>query len=310
MSDLLNKAEYVEGIYTYDRKMLVKFQETKQQVADYKDDLEEDKNEMEVMELEYKDQKKQLETLIATKKKEVSNFDSQLAQAKKDADLYAQTVAKKNEEIRKTKEEEARKKAAEQARKKAEEDARKKAASNTGSRSTNNNNKYSGPSASKSTGGTAQGKISCGLRSAVCGEPLCVWRNQSDKRNRLLRICAGRVQAFWIFAAKKFLRAAFCRSRSLLFRCPAWRFNLLCRSYWYLYREWSDCSCKLSSYRYQGWYSYLPYHLVGQKSDTIVCKTDGRREGMGQILPPAVLQAPKKDLRNSTEYEKMVSSMM
>ncbi len=31
---------------------------------------------------------------------------------------------------------------------------------------------------------------------------------------------------------------------------------------------------------------------------------------MGQILPPAVLQAPKKDLRNSTEYEKMVSSMM
>ena len=75
MSDLLNKAEYVEGIYTYDRKMLVKFQETKQQVADYKSDLEEDKNEMEVMELEYKDQKKQLETLIATKKKEVSNFD-------------------------------------------------------------------------------------------------------------------------------------------------------------------------------------------------------------------------------------------
>jgi len=110
------------------------------------------------MELEYKDQKKQLETLIATKKKEVSNFDSQLAQAKKDADIYAQTVAKKNEEIRKTKEEEARKKAAEQARKKAEEDARKKAASNTGSRSTNNNNKYSGPTASKSTGGTAQGR--------------------------------------------------------------------------------------------------------------------------------------------------------
>ncbi len=58
---------------------------------------------MEVMELEYKDQKKQLETLIATKKKEVSNFDSQLAQAKKDADLYVSTVAKKNEEIRKTK---------------------------------------------------------------------------------------------------------------------------------------------------------------------------------------------------------------
>ena len=170
ISDLLNKAEYVEGIYTYDRKMLVKFQETKQQVADYKDDLEEDKNEMEVMELEYKDQKKQLETLITTKKKEVSDFDSQLAQAKKDADLYAQTVEKKNEEIRKTKEEEARKLAAEQARKKAEEDARKKAASNTGS-STNNNNKYSGPSASKSTGGTAQGRAVADYGLQFVGNP-------------------------------------------------------------------------------------------------------------------------------------------
>jgi cell wall-associated NlpC family hydrolase len=170
MSDLLNKAEYVEDIYTYDRKMLVKFQETKQQVADYKDDLEEDKNEMEVMELEYKDQKKQLETLIATKKKEVSNFDSQLATAKKDADLYAQTVAKKNEEIRKAKEEEARK-IAEQARKKAEEDARKKAASNKGGRSSSKTNKYSGPNASKSSGGTVQGRAVADYGLQFVGNP-------------------------------------------------------------------------------------------------------------------------------------------
>lgn len=118
MSDLLNKAEYVEGIYTYDRNMLITYQETKQKVADYKSDLEEDKAEMEVMELEYKEQQSALETLISTKKKEVSNFDSQLAQAKQDAAVFAQTVAKKNEEIRKAKEEEARKKAAEEARKK------------------------------------------------------------------------------------------------------------------------------------------------------------------------------------------------
>lgn len=69
MSDLLNKAEYVEGIYTYDRDMLITFQETKQKVADYKSDLEEDKAEMEVMELEYKEQQSALETLISTKKK-------------------------------------------------------------------------------------------------------------------------------------------------------------------------------------------------------------------------------------------------
>jgi cell wall-associated NlpC family hydrolase len=158
MSDLLNKAEYVEGIYNYDRKMLETFQETKQKVADYKDDLEEDKAEMEGMKLEYKDQQKQLETLISKKKTEVSNFDSQLAQAKQEAAAYAKTIEKKNQEIRKAKEEEARKRAAEEAKRKAQEEARKNAAKSTSGKSSNANNAYSGPTAAKSSGGSAQGR--------------------------------------------------------------------------------------------------------------------------------------------------------
>ncbi|MFT4107822.1 MAG: NlpC/P60 family protein [Lacrimispora sp.] len=170
MSDLLNKAEYVEGIYSYDRKMLIAFQETKQKVAAYKSDLEEDKAEMEVMELEYKDQQGKLENLIATKKKEVANFDSQLAKAKQDATVYAQTVAKKNEEIRKSKEEEARRKAAEEARKKAEEEARKKASSPS-KRSTSANNTYTGPTAAKSTGGSATGRAIADYGLQFVGNP-------------------------------------------------------------------------------------------------------------------------------------------
>jgi cell wall-associated NlpC family hydrolase len=158
MSDLLNKAEYVEGIYNYDRKMLETFQETKQKVADYKEDLEEDKAEMEGMKLEYKDQQGQLETLISKKKKEVSNFDSQLALAKQEAATYAKTIEKKNEEIRKAKEEETRKRAAEEAKKKAQEEARKKAAKSTTGKTSNVNNAYSGPTAAKSSGGSAQGR--------------------------------------------------------------------------------------------------------------------------------------------------------
>ena len=170
MSDLLNKAEYVEGIYNYDRKMLVNFQETKQKVADYKSDLEDDKAEMEGMKLEYKEQQDQLETLISKKKKEVSNFDSQLAQAKQDAAVYAQTIAKKNEEIKKSKAEEARKKAAEEARKKAEAAARKQSTSTT-RKSTSASNKYSGPSASKSSGGTAQGRAIADYGLQFLGNP-------------------------------------------------------------------------------------------------------------------------------------------
>lgn len=172
MSDLLNKAEYVEGIYTYDRKMLVNFQETKQKVADYKDDLEEDKNEMEGMKLEYKEQQAQLETLISTKKKEVTNFDSQLANAKKDAAVYAQTVAKKNKEIREAKEEQARKKAAEEAKRKAAAAAaQSKTAKNPSPGAANANSKYTGPSAAKSTGGSAQGRAVADYGLQFLGNP-------------------------------------------------------------------------------------------------------------------------------------------
>ena len=156
MSDLLNKAEYVEAIYSYDRKMLEEYQETKQQVEDYKNQLKEDKAEMEVMELEYQGQKKQLETTIANKRAEVSNFDEQLEKAKKDADAYAKTVAKKNKEIQKAREEEERK-AAEAARKAAEEAAKSSTKKNPQT-TTSNKDKYTGPGAVKSSGGTAKGR--------------------------------------------------------------------------------------------------------------------------------------------------------
>lgn len=150
MSDLLNKAEYVENIYSYDRNMLDKYRDTKDQVAGYKDQLEEDKNEMQVMELELKGQKSQLEKTIATKKKEVSDFDSQMAQAQKDAAAYTKTVEKKNEEIRKAN--------AEAARKKAQEEAKKKAAAANNKKPPVSNNTYSGPGGLKSSGGSARGR--------------------------------------------------------------------------------------------------------------------------------------------------------
>ena len=173
MADLLNKAEYVESIYSYDRKMLDTYQETKQQVADNKAQLENDKAEMEVMELELQGQKSQLETTIAKKKKEVSNFDSQLAQAKNDAAAYAKTVEKKNQEIQKAKEEEARKKReAEEARKKAEaEAAKKKSSATTTSKKTSANDKYTGPAAVKSSGGSAQGRAVADYGLQFVGNP-------------------------------------------------------------------------------------------------------------------------------------------
>lgn len=111
MTELLNKSEYIEALYTYDRERLEEFQETKLQVKQYKAQLENEKAEMEGMQLEYAAQKTELETTIAKKRQEISNFDEQLAAAKAEAAAYTATIAKKNEQIRQAQAQEAARRA-------------------------------------------------------------------------------------------------------------------------------------------------------------------------------------------------------
>lgn len=157
MADLLNKTEYMADIYAYDRKQLDTYREAKQQVEDTQAQLSDERAEMEVMELEYKEQQGQLESTIAKKRQEVSDFDAQYAQAKKDAAVYAKTVEQKNAQIKKAREEAAKKAAEEAARKKAAEEAAKKSASPS-KKSNPAKNTYTGPTAVKSSGGTAAGR--------------------------------------------------------------------------------------------------------------------------------------------------------
>lgn len=88
-------------VYDYDRKKLEEYQQTKMEVAAYKEQLQNDKDEMEGMQIEYKGQQQTLENTIAKKRSQIADFDTQLAAAKKAAAAYTQTIAKKNEEIRK-----------------------------------------------------------------------------------------------------------------------------------------------------------------------------------------------------------------
>lgn len=180
MADLLNKTEYMSDIYAYDRRQLETYRESKQQVEDTKTRLSDEKAEMEVMELEYKEQQGQLESTISKKRQEVSDFDAQYAQAKKDAAAYAKTVETKNAQIRKAQEEAARKAAEEAARKKAEEEAAKKKAASSSKTSssssspsskstTSTTKKSSGPTSS--SGGTAAGRAIADYGLTFVGNP-------------------------------------------------------------------------------------------------------------------------------------------
>ena len=80
-SDLVNKAEYVQNVHTYDRKQLEDYIETKQQIADLKTTLEDEQKNMESMQAEYENKESELSSTIESKKAEVANLDSQIQAA-------------------------------------------------------------------------------------------------------------------------------------------------------------------------------------------------------------------------------------
>lgn len=99
-SDLLNRLEYAQQIYDYDRNLLTQYQETVQQVADIKSQVETEKAELEEVQQSYQEQQASYESMIAEKQSQMSDFDTQLASAQSLAAQYKATVDEQNEIIR------------------------------------------------------------------------------------------------------------------------------------------------------------------------------------------------------------------
>lgn len=99
-SDLLNRLEYAQQIYDYDRNLLTQYQETVHQVADLKSQVETEKAELEEVQQSYQEQQASYESMIAEKQSQMSDFDTQLASAQSLAAQYKATVDEQNEIIR------------------------------------------------------------------------------------------------------------------------------------------------------------------------------------------------------------------
>ena len=126
-ADAVNKASYSEKLYEYDRYQLYLYEQTKQDVLDMKNLLEEDLMELEEIKADSVEQEMELQALIDEYSEAIDDFDDKLAEAKNKASKYKDEIKKQSDSIRALEEEEARKKA-EEAKKKAEEAAKKKAA--------------------------------------------------------------------------------------------------------------------------------------------------------------------------------------
>lgn len=124
-SDMVNKVEYVEKLYEYDRKLLLDYQAAREAVEALKEKLEEEKAELEAQEHELTEEKESLEIILAEKQEAYDNFEVQLAQAKQEAAIYKANIRKQNDEIKRLEEEASKKQSEIDAAKQAEEEARR-----------------------------------------------------------------------------------------------------------------------------------------------------------------------------------------
>ena len=112
MADLINKAEYVEQIYSYDRKKLEEFQVITQQVEELRVLLENEKQTLELQKEEMEGQQAYLNTLLEQKKAVSEEYEVQLAKARQEAATYKAKIKKDEKKIAKLKEEERKRLAA------------------------------------------------------------------------------------------------------------------------------------------------------------------------------------------------------
>lgn len=133
-SDMLNKAEYIERLYEYDRKLLIQFQETKEKVALLKEELEIEQAELEATKGELEEEKEAMEAQMAELEAAASDYEHQIAQARQEAEIFKTKIKKQTAEIARLEEEERRK--AQEAARRAAEEAKKKSGTSSSTQKT------------------------------------------------------------------------------------------------------------------------------------------------------------------------------
>lgn len=80
MTEFLNAAEYVSQISSYDRNMLIEFQDTVKQVADQEAALEAEYTKLTVMQTQLVDQQSQVQALLDTNNVKLTDIQSQIGE--------------------------------------------------------------------------------------------------------------------------------------------------------------------------------------------------------------------------------------
>lgn len=133
MADFLNRVEYFNQIYDYDRTMLNEYQDTITQVAELKETLEQEQQDMLALKENQEHQSEELQDMLTKKRATMDDFDTKLAKAEALAAQYKETIQEQNniivaEQARIAAEEEERRRQEEERRRQEEERRRQEAA--------------------------------------------------------------------------------------------------------------------------------------------------------------------------------------
>lgn len=127
MSDLLNKAEYIEALNQYDRRMLNRYEDICSQVTEKEENLRGEKESLIAMQTDMENKKEEIDSLVTDTKASIQAKQEEISTAKNTVDDYEAQIAKM-----KAYEEELERKKAEEAKKLAEERKKQQAASQSG----------------------------------------------------------------------------------------------------------------------------------------------------------------------------------
>ena len=171
LADAINKADYAEKLYDYDRTLLINYQEIKDKVAALEEQLKTEQSELEAMQGEYEEQQTELQTTIDDKKSVVEDFDAKLSAAKAEARTYQAQIKAQNTQIAKiaAAEKAAKEKAEKAAKEKAAAAATAAAASGEAGESGGSSSSDSGSGGS--SGGSATGRSIADYACNFIGNP-------------------------------------------------------------------------------------------------------------------------------------------
>lgn len=116
LSDMLNKAENVQGMYDYDRESLEKYANTVKEIKNLKEKYQQEKAELEGMKQEQEAEQTNLQAAIDERRASSADCDNEIAYAQQMANEYATLIEQQQAEIEQIQaEKEAARIAAEQA---------------------------------------------------------------------------------------------------------------------------------------------------------------------------------------------------